>query len=109
MVGNALDVVANDDVIDEMIDLATDKRHGKAREMVVSGLGNMTDRRVVPILIELLKDDEVFVNAMVGLSKLGGPSARASVEPFLRHPKGWVRKEAKKAIGRMDRAGGSLQ
>ena len=46
-VGNALDVVASDDVIEAMVDLATDKRHGKAREMVVSGLGNMTDRRVV--------------------------------------------------------------
>ncbi len=107
-IGNALDVVANDAVMDEMIDLAIDKRHGKAREMVVSGLGNMRDRRVVPILIDLLKDEEVFVNAMVGLAKLGAASAQSSIEPFLKHPKPYVRKEAKQAIERIDKAGGRL-
>jgi HEAT repeat protein len=102
-IGNALDVVGNDAVMDEMIDLATDQSHGKAREMVVSGLGNMKDRRVVPILIDLLKDEEVFVNAMVGLARLGATSARSSIEPFLKHPKPYVRKEAKKAIEKIDK------
>jgi HEAT repeat protein len=104
-IGNALDVVANDAVIDDMIRLATDKSHGKAREMVVSGLGNMSDRRVVPILIDLLEDEVVFVNAMLALSKLGATSARSSLERFLKHPQGWVRKEATKAIAQIDKAG----
>jgi HEAT repeat protein len=107
-IGNALDVVANDAVMEEMIDLATDRRHGKAREMVVSGLGNIRDRRVVPILIDLLKDEEVFVNAMVGLAKLGAASARSSIEPFLKHPKPYVRKEAMKAIEKIDKAADRL-
>lgn len=107
-IGNALDVVANDAVMDEMIDLATDKRHGKAREMVVSGLGNMSDHRVVPILIDLLKDEEVFVHAMMGLAKLAATAGRSSIEPFLEHPKAYVRKEAKKAIAQIDKAAGRL-
>ena len=105
-IGSALDVVANDAVLDEMIGLATDKSHGKAREMVVAGLGNMSDRRVVPILIDLLRDEVVFVNAMMGLAKLGATAARSSIQPFLKHPKSYVRKEAQKAIEKIDKAGG---
>jgi HEAT repeat protein len=107
-IGNALDVVANDAVLDEMIDLAKDKHHGKAREMLVSGLGNIKNRRVVPILIDLLADEEVFVNAIMGLAKLGAASARSSLEPFLKHPKPYVRKEAKKAIEKIDKASSRL-
>jgi HEAT repeat protein len=107
--GNALDVVANDTVIDEMIEIATNTSHGKAREMVVCGLGNMRDRRVVPILVGLLDDEAVFINAMMGLAKLGATSARSSIEPFLKHPKGWVRKEAKKAIEKIDKSARRLR
>jgi HEAT repeat protein len=102
-IGNALDVVADDSVADEMIELARERRYGKAREMVVSGLGNLRDARAIPVLIELLKDDVVSGHALAGLAKLKPPSARPYIEPMLKHPKAWVRKEAKKVLARIDR------
>ncbi len=106
VIGNALEVVGDDTVLDDMIELARDRRYGKAREMLVMGLGNMNDQRVIPVLIDLLKDDEVSGHAIMALGKLKPPAARPHVEPFLKHPNTWVRKEAKKTIERIDKAGG---
>jgi HEAT repeat protein len=109
-VGNALDAVADDAVLEDMIELARDRSAGKAREMVVAGLGNMSDRRVLDVLVELLGDEEVCGNALMALAKLGASAsgARTRIEPFLKHPKEWVRKEARRAIEKIDKAGARL-
>jgi hypothetical protein len=105
-IGNALEVVADDTVLDDMMELARDRRYGKAREMLVAGLGNMSDERVIPLLLDLLKDDEVSGHAIMALGKLKPRAARSYVEPFLKHPNAWVRKEAKKTMEKIDKAAG---
>jgi HEAT repeats len=103
-IGNALEVVADDTVVDDMIELATDRQYGKAREMLVMGLGNMSEQLVVPVLLALLNDDDVSGHAIKALGRLSPPSARASVEPFLKHPKEWVRQGAAKTLEKIDEA-----
>ena len=46
--GNALEVLANDALADDLIRLATDRRYGKAREMVVLALGKLRAEAVGP-------------------------------------------------------------
>lgn len=104
-IGNALEVLANDGIADELIRLATDRRFGKAREMVVLGLGKLRDARVTDVLLNLLSDDEVVGHAVMALGKLRAKTARSRIEPLLNHPKPWVRKEAKKALASIDKAG----
>jgi len=72
--------------------------------MVVLGLGRLGDVRILPRLLELLQDDEVSGHAIVALGLLKSSAAREPLEPFLNHPRAWVRKEARKAIGRIDTA-----
>ena len=105
VIGNALGVVADDSVLADMMELASDRRYGRAREMLVVGLGNMRDERVIPLLLDLLKDDDVSGHAIIALGKLKPRAARSHVEPFLNHPKAWVRKEARKTIAKIDKAG----
>jgi len=100
-IGNALEVVADDSVLDEIFELAKDKRHGKSREMLAVALGNMKDPRAVDVLIELLSDEEVAGHALIGLGKLKAGKARPHIESFLDHPKPWIRKEAKKALAKL--------
>ena len=107
-IGNALEVVGDDAVLDDMIELAKDRRYGRAREMVVVGLGNMTDGRVLPVLIDLLNDDEVCGHAIIALGKLKALTACAYLKPFLKHPKSWMRTEAKKAIEKIDKSSRGL-
>jgi hypothetical protein len=104
-IGNALDVVADDSVFDDMVELAKERAYGKAREMVVLALGNMTDPRAPRVLVDLLANDEVAGHAIMALGKLRAVSARSNVEQFLRHPREWIRKEAKRAIERIDGSG----
>ena len=102
-VGNALSVVADDSVFEDIVRLVTDRRHGKAREMLAVALGNMKDPRAVDVLIELLEDDEVAGHALIALRKLKAEKARPHIERFLNHPKTWVRNEAKKALEKLNR------
>lgn len=100
-IGNALSVVADDSVFDKIAELVRDNRHGKAREMLAVALGNMKDPRAVDLLIELLRDEEVVGHALIALGKLRTAKARVDIEPLLKHHKPWVRKEARKALGRL--------
>lgn len=103
-IGNGLTVVADETVVDDLIELATDPRHGKSREMIAIALGNMKDARVADVLVSLLHDEQVAGHAIVGLGKLKSPRTRPSIEPFVNHSKAWIRSEAKKAIARIEKA-----
>lgn len=102
-IGNALAVVADDDVFNEIAELVRDKRHGKAREMLAVALGNMADLRAVDLLLELLRDDEVVGHVLIALGKLKIEKARPLVESLLNHPKPWVRNEAQKTLAKLDK------
>ena len=101
-IGNALEVIADDSVFDQISEIVRDRKHGKAREMLAMALGNMTHKRAVELLIELLKDDEVAGHALIALGKLRDQKARPYIEKLLSHQKAWVRKEAKKALTKLD-------
>lgn len=101
-IGNALAVVADDQVFEKIVALLQAPKHGRAREMLGVALGNMMEPRAVDVLIEALQDDEVAGHAIIGLGKLKNLSARPFIEPFLSHPKRWVRAEARRALARID-------
>jgi hypothetical protein len=102
-IGNALAVVAGDNVFDEISELVRDKRHGKSREMLAVALGNMRDPRATELLIELLGDEELVGHALVAIGKLKARDARPQVELLLNHPKPWVRKKAKQVYSKLDK------
>jgi HEAT repeat protein len=103
-IGNALSVVADDHVFNEIVGLIKDKSHGRAREMLAVALGNMKDPRAVDVLVRLLADEEVAGHALIALGKLRATQSRPQVEAFLSHQKSWVRQEAKRALSKIDKA-----
>ena len=100
-IGNALSIVADDSVFDELVRLVQDRTCGKARQMVVVGLGRSKRPEVVPVLIRLLDDDDVSGHAVKALAKLGAEEARPALERMVSDPRSWVRNEAKKALVRL--------
>jgi hypothetical protein len=100
-IGNALEVLAAETIAEEMIRLAADLRYGKARQMVVLGLGKLKGARVVNALMSLLGDEAVEGHAVMSLGKLRAKEARPRLETLLHHPQTWLRKEAKKALARI--------
>jgi hypothetical protein len=102
-ISNALSVVADDNVLNDVVGLIRDKTYGKAREMLVVALGNMKSPDVKNILIELLDDEDLAGYAIMALGKLKCKEARSAIERFQTHPKSWVRREAKKALARINK------
>lgn len=101
-IGAAIEVHATDAIANEMIKLATDRRYGRAREMIVVGLGKLRDARAEDVALRLLGDDEVLGHAIRALGKLRARSARAQIEGLLHDPRSWIRKEAKRALACID-------
>jgi HEAT repeat protein len=99
--GNALSVVADDSMFDELETLVRDTRYGIARQMIVEGLGRSKDPRAAGLLIDLLFDDDVVVHALNALTRLRAPGARAAVKTLLDHPRFPVRKNAEKALKKL--------
>jgi hypothetical protein len=104
-ISNALAEMADEDDLDEIASLARDDRYGKSREMLALALGRMKNEpHAVDVLLELLEDDVMAGHAIIGLRMLKAKRAKARIEPFREHDKGWVRKEAKKAVAELEEA-----
>lgn len=102
-IGDALERVADESVVDELVTIATDRSHGSSRGLIVVALGNMhaERERVVPVLMELLADEDVAGFAIMGLGKLRGSEAQAAIEGFVDHEEKWISEEAKKALAKL--------
>ncbi|KAA0233481.1 MAG: HEAT repeat domain-containing protein [Actinobacteria bacterium] len=100
-IGNALSVVSDDSVFDDLVRIVEDRVFGKARQMVVLGLGRSKRPEVVPVLIGLLGDEEVSGHAVKALGKLRAQDARPALERMVSDPRSWVRREAQKALAKL--------
>lgn len=101
-VGNALEVVADLSVLDDLLKIAEDSRYGTARQMVVLALGRVKSHKVTDVLIELLKDKDVRGHAIAALGNQGHWSSIAAIKPLLTDTNSWIRKEAHKAIKKIE-------
>jgi len=97
-IGNALEVTWDDERVDDLIKLARDRSFGRAREMVVLGLGRSSRPEAGRVLIDLLDDPDVNGHAVKALRKLREPAARVGLERMLGDHRSWVRKEAQRAL-----------
>lgn len=102
-IGGALERVADESVVDDIVRIAADTSLGSARGQMVVALGNMRGARdrVLSILIDLLDDPDVVGYAVMGLSKLKAPEARSALEQLRGHSEPWVRQEVKRALAKL--------
>lgn len=108
-VANALSEVADDSVFEDVVELARDPGYPVGdRGVLVLALGRMVEHRdtAVGVLRELLSED-VGPHAVIALGELGATEARSDIERFLEHREGWVRKEARKVLRKLDAKGAS--
>ncbi len=103
-VGNAIGFVATKEDLQEIFALLRDSRHGEARQQLIQALVRLKPEGAIPLLMELLNDPTVALQAINALGKLRAVEARPLIEPFLKHEKSWVRQAAKDAIQRIDKA-----
>ncbi len=102
-IGNALERAADDSVFEDIVSISENKRYGTDRQMFVAALGNMKNPAAVDKLINLMGDPEVLPGVVLGLAKAASPKSRKYLENLTSHPDSWIRKEATKAIIKIDR------
>lgn len=102
-IGNALEVIGDDSVFEELAAIARNPEFGISRQMVVLGLGKMRAPAAVPLLIELLGDEQVVGHAVQALRRLRATAARPELLALENHPKTWIRNEVKKALAAIER------
>lgn len=97
-IANALAVVADATVLDRIVGLASDRRSGKAREMLTVALGNLAHPAAEAALLDLVDDQAVVGHAIIALGALRSAKAETKIAALVGHPRKWVREEARKAL-----------
>lgn len=102
VIGNGLGIFAGPSLAGDLIELALDRRFGKARYMVVEALPKTKDESVPGVLQGLLDDPTVAAPAIHALGKTRFTAARPTIEAMLSSSDKNVRDEARKALKRFD-------
>ena len=97
-VGNTMEVVICDEDIDEVVKIVTDKSNGMSRQMFALALGKVPSEKSENALIQVLDDDEIAPHALEALGKLKSKKARDKILELTSHSKSLIKKEAKKAL-----------
>lgn len=97
-IGDALYSIQDKRYEDKYIEIVKDKSNRDSRQMIVILLGKLKCEKAIPTLIELLKDDDVNGHAIIALGYFKKNELINYIDPFLKHEKRWIRKEAEKAI-----------
>ena len=108
-IGNALATLADASILDDLIELASDRRHGRSRKMLMDALARTKDERALDLLVELVDDDEVAGHAISALRRLGPKSSLPYLErarPALERQQAsgrtpLARKQARAALDRL--------
>ena len=102
-IGNTISIIADPNIVSEMIEISLNKEHGAARGMIVYELGRFKDERIKDVLISLLDDEIMKGYALHSLKLLKDESTRKYAERFLDCDIDWVRKEAESMIRKLDK------
>jgi HEAT repeat protein len=98
-IGNALAHVTDESYADDLLRLATNPRFGSARQRIVDALGRVGDASVVPVLRQLVADDDVAGPALAALRKRRVVLPAEEITRFLGYPPNtMVHREARKML-----------
>jgi len=102
-IGNTISIIADPNIVPEMIEISLNKEHGAARGMIVHELWRFKDERIKDVLISLLDDEIMKGYALHSLKFLKDESTRKYAERFLDNDIKWIRKEAESMIRKLDK------
>ncbi|MCG1021470.1 HEAT repeat domain-containing protein [Sutcliffiella horikoshii] len=102
-IGNTLSIIQDKSKVEELLEIIQDKKHGIARQMLIIAVAKMKEKKGIPILLDLLNDEEVNGHVISGLAYYKDPKLIPYIEPLTNHPISWIRNEAIKIVGKFKR------
>lgn len=102
MISDCLYQIRSKDFLDEYIDIVSKPKYGINRQMLVLLLGKLKDDTAVPVLITLLDDHDVSLQAISALSEYRSPELRIYFERFITSRQQALKKAAISALKKID-------
>lgn len=103
-IGNSLAIAADESLREDLIGIAREKRHGKAREMIVVALGRLKGAGIDAVLVELLEDNDTAAFALQALRRRRAHAAIPAIRQLLQREGFAFRPEAEKTIRALEKA-----
>jgi HEAT repeat protein len=103
-IGNALSVQATKDDGEKLTAILRRREAGGARQMIAFALGRIKHRAAAPVLISLLRDPEVAAQAASAIGKMQVYEAKEPLSQLAQNSTGLAKKEAAKALARLEDA-----
>lgn len=100
-IGNTLSVIITESDLPEVVKIVMDKNNGISRQMLVASMGKI--KGTEDYLFDLLKDEVVIPHALEALGRLKSKKAILPVTALLNHPKSLIKKEAEKALKKINK------
>lgn len=88
--------------VEEYLNIISNRKFGGNRQLVILLLGKLKEERAIPILIDLLEDEEVRLHAISALGEFRRDDFRCFFERFLNSTHSGWRKCARVAIKKLD-------
>ncbi|MNL25224.1 hypothetical protein D3C87_1466970 [compost metagenome] len=101
-IGDTLYSIQDKRFEDEYIKIVKNENNGISRQMIVILLGKLRCEKAIPTLIDLLQDDDVDGHAIMALGYFKDRNLIEYIKPFLNNKKPWIRREAEKAIKKIN-------
>lgn len=103
-IGNTICGIAKPDDLQHILNIVNDRNNGTSRQIFVMALGRFKNYPVTETLINLLDDNDVQLHAINSLGRLKLPETIPAIEPYLNHTRSEIRKEARNAIAKINKA-----
>jgi hypothetical protein len=102
-IASAIHDVATPPDFDRIVELAADRRHGRARQMLVFMLWRVKSERAREVVVDSLEDEDVAPHAMSALRRMvGNEQARRQIAPLVDHASPRVARVARDTVKRID-------
>jgi HEAT repeat protein len=98
VIGNTLYTTVAEKDLESILSIVQDKDNGESRQMFVAALGKIKSEKAENVLIDLLDDDEVVLDAIKALGRLKSKKAKEKINVLASYSTVQIRKEAQKAL-----------
>ena len=102
-IADTLYTFASRKYIQDYLDIIADPGYGAARQMLVLLVGRLKVEQAIPLLIRLLDDPSMTAHAIIALGRFRREALRPHFERFTACPDPLCRREARKALARLEK------
>lgn len=102
LISDCLYQIGSKKYIDDYLKIISNAEYGESRQMIVLLVGKLKEEKAIPVLINLLEDEEVRLHAIIALGDFKREEFRPYFERFCNAKHSGWRKYAKVALKKLD-------